>query len=113
MRKTRCELLTKRAREAGVGGSGLPPSPSLPTSPPSPGGGVVGLNAVPNHGSGPGGRWSHGLGPGRGMVYHLTGSHPGRRGVGGVRTERKGARGEGRTERGQSEVSFGPESARG
>ena len=55
MRKTRCELPIKRAREAGVGGSGLPPSPRLPTSPPSPGGGVVGLNAVPNHGSGPSG----------------------------------------------------------
>ena len=49
----------------------------------------------------------------RGMVYHLTGRHPGRRGVGGVRTERRSARGEDRAERGQSEVSFGPESARG
>ncbi len=53
-----------------------PPSPSsLPTGPPSPGGGVVGLNAVPNHGSGPSGRWSHGLGAERGIVYHLTTSH--------------------------------------
>ena len=108
MRKTRCELPIKRAREA-RGWWVWPPSPSgLPAGPPSPGGGVVGLNAVPNHGSGPGGRWSHGLGTERGMVYHLTTSHPGRRGVGGVRTERRSARGEDRAERGESEVSFGP-----
>lgn len=108
MRKTRCELPIKRAREAGVGGSGLPPPSALPAGPPSPGGGVVGLNAVPNHGSGPGGRWSHGLGAARGMVYHLTTSHPGAAGCGRVQTERRSARGEGRTERGQSEVGFGP-----
>ena len=55
MRKTRCELPIKRAREAG-GEWVRPPSPSaLPTGPPSPGGGVVELNAVPNHSQVP--RW--------------------------------------------------------
>ncbi len=99
MRKTRCELPIKRAREAG-GWWVWPPSPSgLPAGPPSPGGVVVGLNAVPNHGSCPSGRWSHGLVPERGMVYHLTTSHPGAAGCGRVQTERRSARGEGRAER--------------
>jgi len=109
MRKTRCELLTKRAREAGVGGSGLPPSPRLPAGPPSPGGGVVELNAAPNHGSGPGGwdvlRTWDGLPP--------DDQSPWTAGCGRGAYREEGRTGRGTDRAGQGEVSFGPESARG